>query len=95
MLVLEIMAIPRYNIQYYCWLQNMKLPGIFNGKPSSSRKLNPELGKELDSRAETKLDLLSLPEEERIRVCKEIRGALQGLILERTTESISLNNAGH
>ena len=57
-------------------MKNVKLSGIFNGKPSFNRKLNPELGKELDSRAEMKLDLLSLPEEERIRVCKEIRGVL-------------------
>ena len=72
----------------------MRLPGIFNGKPSLNRKLNPERGKELDSPAEMKLDLLSLPEEERIRACREIRGALQKIILERKTGSISLNNAG-
>ena len=73
----------------------MKLPRMFNVKPSSNRKLNPELGKELGSRVEMKLELLSLPEEERIRVCKEIREMLQERILERESESILLHNAGY
>ena len=89
------MAISKYGIQDYCWLKNMKLPRIFNGRPSSNRKLNPELGKELGSRAEMKLELLSLPEEERIRVCKEIRDMLQERVSERKSERILLKNAGY
>ena len=72
----------------------MKLPGIFNGKTSISRTVNHEPGKDLDSQPEMKVDLLSLPEEERIRICEEIRSVLQEIILERKSESISPNNAG-
>ncbi len=66
----------------------MKLPKIFNKKPSSERNMKPKPKDELEPHHKNKLDLLSLPEEERIRLCREIRGILQQKISERKAENL-------
>lgn len=55
------------------------------------KSLNEEQGsdRELEQNHGNKLDLLSLSEEERIRVCKEIRDMLQQKIIERKSQNSS------
>ena len=58
----------------------MKLPRSLNRKSGSDG--------ELKQHPRNKLDLFSLAEEDRIRVCKEIRDVLQQKILARKSEGV-------